>query len=62
MQFLTVAIEYCNKTIELVKINLNLIVHGPFHHNIELPFEKEHIRVMFDAKISHIFEANIEVK
>lgn len=59
MQFLTVTIEYCNKTIELLRINLNLIVHGPFHHNIELPFEKDRLRVMFDAKISHIFEVSI---
>lgn len=62
MQFLSVNLEYCNKTIELLRINLNLIVHGPFHHNIELPFEKDHLRLMFDAKISHIFEASFEVK
>lgn len=39
-----------------------MIVHGPYHHNIQLPFEKDIIRLLFDAKVSNIFEANIEVK
>ena len=31
-------------------------MNGPYHHNILVPIDKQQKRVIFDAKISHIFE------
>ena len=48
--------------IEIIRISLYLIVNGPYHHNLQIALGKELFRVMFDAKISHIFETTLGVE
>lgn len=60
---LSVKIAYnSHPFVEVLRISLYLIVHGPYHHSIQIPFNNENFRILFDAKISHIIEANLCVK
>jgi hypothetical protein len=46
---------------EIIRLSLYLIVNGPYHHSIEITLGDEVFRVLFDLKISHLFEAHLEV-
>ena len=49
------------KPVELVRISLYMLIYGPFHNNIEIPYKDTPFRIIFDAKISHSFETKIDI-
>ena len=52
---LTVLLIHAGKTIEIVKENMQLIVQGPQHHDFSFQLEGTPFRLLFDAKVSHLF-------
>ena len=38
-----------------------MLIYGPFHNNIEIPYKDTPFRIIFDAKISHSFETKIDI-